>query len=113
MISDDLRRLIKFRNFNLRDIHFDDDLSKSLICSGEPMESVGLKNHFDVIFCRNVMIYFDFDAQQKLVNDLYECLKPGGYLFTGDAELLHIYRHRFETVEGEGSFFYRKKKIRI
>ncbi len=43
----------------------------------------------DVIFCRNVLIYFDNKAKLKVVTGLYESLKPGGYLFIGMAESLH------------------------
>lgn len=43
---------------------------------------------FDIIFCRNVMIYFSEEARGKLVDLLYRALKPGGYLFVGHTELL-------------------------
>lgn len=43
---------------------------------------------FDIIFCRNVMIYFDKPTQQKLVDRFFEMLCPGGYLFIGSSEAL-------------------------
>jgi chemotaxis protein methyltransferase CheR len=43
----------------------------------------------DVIFCRNVLIYFDTKAKQKVVSNLYDNLNPGGYLFIGSSESLH------------------------
>ena len=43
----------------------------------------------DVIFCRNVLIYFDNKAKQKAVANLYNSLNPGGYLFVGTSESLH------------------------
>lgn len=45
-----------------------------------------IKGLLDVIFCRNVMIYFDRATQDRVVARLSECLKPGGYLFLGHAE---------------------------
>jgi len=43
----------------------------------------------DVIFCRNVLIYFDSRAKQKAVSNIYNSLNPGGYLFIGSSESLH------------------------
>jgi chemotaxis protein methyltransferase CheR len=43
---------------------------------------------FPLIFCRNVMIYFDRPTQEALVNRLAGCLEPGGYLFIGHSESL-------------------------
>lgn len=43
---------------------------------------------YDLIFCRNVMIYFNEEARGRLIDQLYRALKPGGYLFVGHTELL-------------------------
>lgn len=56
------------------------------------------KQQFDVIFCRNVMIYFDKTVREQLVRRLEDCLKEGGYLFTGHAELLSREETRLEQV---------------
>jgi chemotaxis protein methyltransferase CheR len=53
---------------------------------------------FPVIFCRNVMIYFDRATQQKVVTSLSANLEPGGYLFLGHAESLIGIRHALEYV---------------
>lgn len=45
-------------------------------------------DRFDLILCRNVMIYFDDVSRKKLIENLYRALKPGGYLFVGHTELL-------------------------
>jgi len=52
------------------------------------MESWPFKGKFDVIFCRNVMIYFDAETRRKLVMRFYDLLHPGGILAIGSAETL-------------------------
>ena len=52
----------------------------------------------DVIFCRNVMNYFDVESRQTLVERLSEQLAPGGHLFVGHAEGLLGLRHRLQSV---------------
>ena len=52
----------------------------------------------DVIFCRNVLIYFDEKAKQKAVSLLYDALKPNGYLFIGTSESLHSVTRAFRPV---------------
>ena len=52
----------------------------------------------DVIFCRNVMIYFDVESREWLVNRLTDYLAPGGYLFVGHSESLIGVRHRLHAV---------------
>ncbi len=50
----------------------------------------------DVIFCRNVLIYFDLKAKQKVISNLYDSLTPGGYLFIGASESLHNITRAFK-----------------
>ncbi|MBS0196878.1 MAG: protein-glutamate O-methyltransferase CheR [Planctomycetes bacterium] len=52
------------------------------------MDPWPFKGHFDVIFCRNVMIYFDADTRRKLVLRFHQLLRPGGILAIGSAETL-------------------------
>ena len=52
----------------------------------------------DVIFCRNVMIYFDEAEQKRLVEKFYRCLNPGGHLFIGHAETLFGISDKFRMV---------------
>ena len=66
------------------------------------MEPFPFKERFDVIFCRNVMIYFDKTTQERLVNKFYEALVIGGYLFIGHSESLtgatHPFKYTMPTV---------------
>ena len=52
----------------------------------------------DVIFCRNVLIYFDDKAKQKAVSNLYDALRPNGYLFIGTSESLHNVTRAFKPI---------------
>lgn len=58
-----------------------------------------MKGPFDVIFCRNVMIYFTKEVQQDLVNRFYEIISSGGYLFVGHSESLNSIRHNFKYIQ--------------
>jgi|HubBroStandDraft_1064217.scaffolds.fasta_scaffold80066_2 chemotaxis protein methyltransferase CheR len=53
---------------------------------------------FQVIFCRNVMIYFDRPTQEELIARLTRCLVPGGYLLVGHSESLSGIRHLLQSV---------------
>jgi chemotaxis protein methyltransferase CheR len=59
------------------------------------LEPWPMKGPFSVIFCRNVMIYFDRATQQQLIHRFYELLEPGGYLFVGHSEGLSSINHDF------------------
>lgn len=63
---------------------------------------------WDVIFCRNVMIYFDNAFRQELLARLYQALAPGGVLFVGEGETLHLVPHAFETHPVAGAVLYRR-----
>jgi chemotaxis protein methyltransferase CheR len=75
-----LAGMIQFRRLNLMDEHFP------------------IKTSLDLIFCRNVMIYFDRPTQETLVNKFHRYLKPGGYLFIGHSESLQWVRHPFKSL---------------
>jgi chemotaxis protein methyltransferase CheR len=75
-----LMEMIHFQRMNLMDDRFP------------------IKTPLDLIFCRNVMIYFDHPTQETLVNKFHHYLKPGGYLFIGHSESLQWVKHPFEAV---------------
>ncbi len=75
-----LAELIKFRRLNLMD------------------DTFPIKTPLDLIFCRNVMIYFDRPTQEKLVNKFHRYLRPGGYLFIGHSESLQWIDHPFKSI---------------
>ncbi len=62
----------------------------------------------DVIFCRNVMIYFDEEEQKRLVNKFYTCLAPGGYFLVGHAESLHGWYTDFRFLHDNKGTAYKK-----
>lgn len=64
------------------------------LLEGEPP----FRDPFHVIFCRNVMIYFDRPTQEELVARLTRRLVPGGYLFVGHAESLTAVRHSLKSI---------------
>jgi len=78
-VKDDIKRMVTFRRFNL-------------------LVDVPLGKAFDVIFCRNVLIYFDNTIKEKVVDKLYDVLKGNGYLIIGGAESLNNIRHRYQYI---------------
>ncbi len=79
-VKPELRQLVDFRRFNL-------------------MEQPPAEFLSDIIFCRNVMIYFDKATQSSLVNRFFHCLNKGGYLFVGHSESLTGLQHDFTYIE--------------
>jgi chemotaxis protein methyltransferase CheR len=64
---------------------------------------------FDVIFCCNVLIYFDTIAKQQVVADLYDALNKNGYLFIGYSESLHGVSKAFKLVHFPKTIAYKKE----
>lgn len=62
---------------------------------------------FDIIFCRNVMIYFDSPTKEKLLQNFYQSLNPGGYLIIGFYDVIHGVRDQklFSLVNEEAKIF--------
>ncbi|NVJ49505.1 MAG: protein-glutamate O-methyltransferase [Gammaproteobacteria bacterium] len=78
-VKDDWRRYIFFKQLNL-------------------MNSWPMRGKFEVIFCRNVLIYFDRDTQQKLIGRFRELLAPNGYLILGHSESIGAQGSNFKAL---------------
>lgn len=77
-VKEDLKSIVQFEYLNLMDnFHFS-------------------REKFDIIFCRNTMIYFDTSTKEMLVEKFYNSLQPNGYLFTGYSESLNVVNHNFK-----------------
>ena len=63
------------------------------------MKDWPIKGPLDFIFCRNVMIYFDKETQQRLIGRYWNILDSGGILFTGHSESLTGIEHKFKYVQ--------------
>ena len=87
----EVRELARFQNMNLVDRH--------------QMQSM---KYFDVIYCSNVLIYFDQKTKVQVVADLYNSLNYRGYLFIGFSELLHGISTAFKVVGFPQTTGYRK-----
>ncbi len=66
----------------------------------------------DVIFCRNVMMYFDEPEQKRLVEKFYRCLNPNGYLFVGHAESLLGLTDSFQMVHRNSGTAYQRVEVK-
>lgn len=73
----------------------------------DPFHLEGMQN-VDILFCRNVTIYFDPQTTQQVIGNFYNCLVPEGYLFLGHTETLWQIPHRFERIDFPQTFIYRK-----
>jgi len=63
---------------------------------------------FDVIFCRNVVIYFEFETTLKVMNKLFSSLTDDGYMFIGYSETLQFMQDRLHMVSWKDAIYYRK-----
>ncbi|PTP40784.1 protein-glutamate O-methyltransferase [Vibrio splendidus] len=89
-VKDNVKRMVNFRPQNL-------------------MDSYALLGKFDIIFCRNVLIYFSPDMKSKVLNQMANSLSPGGYLLLGASESLTGLTDRFEMVRCNPGIIYKLK----
>ena len=90
-LKDEIKKLVTFRYLNL----YDESKMK-------------LMRNYDVIFCRNVLIYFDEESRKKVVEYFYDSLNPGGYIFLGHSESILRITKAFEIVYFDNNIAFRK-----
>ena len=91
-VAPEIKRMASFKLLNL----YDDFMMKTML-------------NFDVIFCANVLIYFDTASKIKVVNHLYSSLNRGGYLFIGYSETLQGISRAFNLVSFPKTVGYKKE----
>jgi len=89
-VKDNVRKNVSFRHLNL-------------------LDSYALLGKFDIIFCRNVLIYFSADVKAKIIRQFAQSLNPRGYLFLGASESLSSVNADFEMIRCNPGIIYRKK----
>jgi chemotaxis protein methyltransferase CheR len=90
-ISDDIRNSIDFSQGNVVDPHF-----------------MRMFRGVDVIFCRNMLIYFDDQSRRETVEAMYDCLSPGGYICLGHSESMSRISSLFRPRKYADSIIYQK-----
>jgi len=93
LLKSDVRGLVRFHYHNLVKDPF----------VHETMQRI------DLLFCRNVTIYFDAQTTRRVIENLYHSLAPEGYLFLGHTETLWQVTDKFERVEFPQTFVYKKR----
>ena len=92
ILHEDVKKLVRFEYHNL---------------AQDPYTLDGMLN-LDIIFCRNVTIYFDIHTTKRLINNFHDCLATHGYFFIGHSETLWQLTDKFKTVEFPHAFIYQK-----
>jgi chemotaxis protein methyltransferase CheR len=97
-VADDVRRLIA-------DLRESVTFTRANIIDRSTLSSLGL---FDVIFCRNLLIYFDEKAREVAADNLHDFLAPGGYICLGHTESMTRISELFEAVRFPDAIVYRR-----
>lgn len=92
ILNDDIKQMVKFTNVNLYDYN-----------------AIKTIKNVDVIFCVNVLIFFDIPSKQKVLSYLYEILNKGGYLLIGNSESLHNLTREFKLLHFPKTMAYKKE----
>ena len=97
LISTQIKRMVRFEFFNLQTGNFPSSSSAS--------------GDVDLLFCRNVLIYFETETIRQIIEKFSQSLSPQGYLFMGHAETMQNVSDRFRRHHQNNAFFYQKKEI--
>nr|WP_321256902.1 protein-glutamate O-methyltransferase CheR [uncultured Pseudodesulfovibrio sp.] len=92
-ISPEVKRLVSFGQINLKDRMQLKRVERS-----------------QIVFCRNVIIYFDDAMKKHVINAFYDNLLPGGYLIIGHSESLHNISRAFKPIHYPGAIIYKKEE---
>jgi chemotaxis protein methyltransferase CheR len=92
VVDSELKKRVRFEYLNLKDDSFPSRLNGTA--------------DIDLIFCRNVMIYFETETTRQIVDRFADCLNPGGYLLLGHSETLQNISDRFKRLHHDRAFFY-------
>lgn len=92
-IRQEVKKLVSFGQINLKD-------------------RIQLKRveRSQIVFCRNVIIYFDDEMKKHVINAFYDNLLPGGYLIIGHSESLHNITRAFKPIHFPGAIIYKKEE---
>ncbi len=91
-VKNEVRNLVQFGQINLSDRFQVKRVERS-----------------QIVFCRNVIIYFDEDMKRQAIGSYYDNLLPDGYLFIGHSESLHNLSRAFKPIHHPGTIVYKKE----
>ncbi|MGR3318583.1 MAG: CheR family methyltransferase, partial [Candidatus Anammoxibacter sp.] len=105
-IQHDIKNMVTFSSLNL----VNDPYPCSVLPAAAflPTANCQPPTDVDVIFCRNVLMYFSPKQIKAVVNNLYDSLAVGGYLIVSPSEMSNIFNHKFVSVNFSGATFYKK-----
>ena len=86
-----------------------DEIKKLITFDYHNLKNTPVYKNFDVVFCRNVIIYFDAAAQEHVVNTIYNAMNPDSYFFIGHSESLFGMKTKFEFMKIGETCLYKKQ----
>ena len=89
-VKDSVKKMVDFRQLNL-------------------LNSYNLMGRFDLVFCRNVLIYFSPEIKTKIISQIHDVLNPNSYLFLGASESLSGLSQNFDMIRCNPGIVYQKK----